>query len=1089
MARDTQLTDDLAALAEEERRRLGEPPSIERLLALRDGELAEEEAESLRERLAVDPESAAIYLALEGSAETEDSAETIAAEISDADIETAWQELSPRLDDRDAPAVRPMGEAYEVVPFPDRNWNRVLGVAAALALALGLVWWLAERRSPSLPKGEYHQVSITTEAFRDSSFKVPEGVAGVILQIDAVALDAPGDFVVELLDSSDQVVRRQRTTVEVGQREIELDVARGALEEGRSYRLAVRQAEASPTDIPLIDIVLKPVFEASPKAGGARVPSSRAPISCADFDGLIDAAIELRRAGERQAAEKRYDDLLAKADARGCRIQEARIWNAIATLAILEGRLVDGRDHLKRAKGLLSVSTAGSEEIAVFEEQASELMATIELSQGVAYSRLGWFDEARQAFHRTRTLYRRVGADSGRQAKLLFELARVYRLQGQAQEAREAIRQAQALGRETEGWKLEAALWQESARLEIDGERLSAAERALEEAVEAVERQGDDHARANVYVDVAELRARQGRWAESLRWLNRTLDLSAAAKTQDLNLEAHARHVQSVALQGLGDLDRAKHTADRGLALLEAVRDAWRDQGLQFFARRREHYRHRIDLAASIGDPEDAWKVFEAGRAQSLLESSGVRERRPESDLSSKAPDDMAQARLDVLAAVRQLDNWEPAAGKKARELHQARLQERRLALRALQDAEHRAMGLPPAPSEIDPDEARRWLDSDTLGLVFAAGVDRFHLLILDPRHELEILSLDDRRQIQDMAAGVLESLDPRTEREIREHLDSRVLELSRLLLAPLGERLDGFRRLAIVAEASLSTLPFEVLRHPETGRRLIESHDVAYLPSFSVLGALRRRAGACVPPRSELLAMGDPIFGSEDPRWPAGALDPRNPEEVMAHPSLQGSATEVARIARLYAGAEPITGKAATRERFLAEAPAHRVIHVASHAWSDARIPERSRIALSCVDSGDVVAETCDLYFVDVLNLELCGQTVVLSACKTAGGLAVEGEGILGLPWAFLRAGASTVVASLWQVGDEGTAELMSAFHPHLEDGLEPAMALRQAKRTLIDRGETPSTWAAFVLLGDGWINDSPSTFPARPGPIHRLD
>jgi CHAT domain-containing protein len=462
--------------------------------------------------------------------------------------------------------------------------------------------------------------------------------------------------------------------------------------------------------------------------------------------------------------------------------------------------------------------------------------------------------------------------------------------------------------------------------------------------------------------------------------------------------------------------------------------------------------------------------------------------RRPKGRPSQETLDKLARVRRDLLDAVRRLDRWDPSAGTNLRDLNEARLVEFRSALRLLQNAEDPGVDCPTKPSEVSVEEARGLLDSDTLGLVFASGADRFHVLVLAEDHQLEILSLDaDRRQIQTLVDEILEALDPRAVRENR--LESRVQQLSRILLAPLAEKLGASQRLAIVAEAPLDKLPFEILAHPETGRRLIESHELAYLPSFSVLRALRERGRACTPPESELLAMGDPLFGSEDRRWPGDVDDVREREDVLAFQRLESTATEVAGIARSYPGAEPITGKAATRERFLAEAPRHRVIHVASHAWTDARIPEQSKIAFSCVDPQNVAAETCDLYFQDVLALELCGQTVVLSACRTAGGLTVEGEGVLGLPWAFLRAGASTVVASLWQVKDKATADLMSSFHHHLVGGMDPAGALRQARLALIESGQPPSSWAPFVLLGDWRIADTPSTFSAPPGPIQRLD
>lgn len=1074
MARDTKWSDDLAALAEGERQSLGAPPSVEQLIALRDGELPVEQAEKIRDWLAVDSELAAVYLELKRGVDVERfTTGSPGEEISDPEVDDAWSELSSRLDQEPSIAVDPAYDADEVVPFR-RGWRGTFALAATLIFSVGLVWFLAQSRQPE-PKT--HDVRITNDLFRDTSLSVPADAVDISFQIELPALDDEGVFIVELLDSSGQVVRRERSTAEGGQPQIDFRVRSSTLEEGRGYRLVVRSVDAVLTDSPVIDVAFKPVFETTPRTGGMAAPDS-----CAEFDPLIKAAVELRRDGQWQAAETSYNHLLVRTRANGCAFREARVWNALATVAILEGRLIDGLRLLHRAEDRLSVSaSAGLEEVA--EEDERGLRANIELSRGVAYSNLGQLEEAEQKFQQTQAIYRQIDATSGHHASLQLQFARLYRFQGKYDQAREAVRQA--LARETDGWTRRASLWQESARIALKNGQLEAAESALHKAIAAVESQDGEVAKANVYVDLAELRARQDRWQESLQWVGKTLDLIEAAKRPDLNLEAFVRHVQSLALAGLGDLDGAQRASDHGLALLEAARGVWRDQGLQFFARRQELYRHRLGLAAAAGDRQAAWEVFEGSRAQSLLENESARLRRPESRPPQDVIDKIVQARRDLLDAVRQLDEWEPSQGDTAKELYQlyrARFLSRRNTLRELQDAEQQAAGLR-SPPEASLADAHGLLDSGTLGLIFTTSTDGLHILILSQQHSLEILSLDaNLQQIQKLVAGVLESLDPRAAKKLRAGLESRVQELSQILLFPLQEHLADFTRLAIVAGGSLERLPFEILRHPGTGHHLLESHEIAYLPSFSVLGALRQRAGRCSSPESELLVMGDPLFGSRDPRWPGDVADRRNSEDILAFQRLEGTATEVTRIAR-DAGTEPILGAAATRELFLNEAPRNQVVHVASHAWSDAHAPERSRILLSCVDPADNSAETCDLYFADVLTLELCGQTVVLSACKTAGGLAIEGEGILGLPWAFLRAGASTVVASLWQVADDATAELMSNFHRHLREGMGPAGALRLAKLASIGRGDHPSTWAAFVLLGD-WRSSS-STFSRRSGPI----
>jgi hypothetical protein len=187
MARKSTFAEDLALLAADERSRLGEPPTAEELIACRDGKLTEEAGERVRDRLAVDPELASIYLDL-----TSDPAALAADAPADADGADAWRRLSPRL------------ERAAVVPIRRRTAARVpLALAASLIMALG-VGWLLTRPEP-LPAGEYYPIEVTGAEYRGAAVTVPRDVAGVAFHVDASQLT--GRIVVELRDSSDVLVR------------------------------------------------------------------------------------------------------------------------------------------------------------------------------------------------------------------------------------------------------------------------------------------------------------------------------------------------------------------------------------------------------------------------------------------------------------------------------------------------------------------------------------------------------------------------------------------------------------------------------------------------------------------------------------------------------------------------------------------------------------------------------------------------------------------------------------------------------------------------------------------------------------------
>jgi len=147
-----------------------------------------------------------------------------------------------------------------------------------------------------------------------------------------------------------------------------------------------------------------------------------------------------------------------------------------------------------------------------------------------------------------------------------------------------------------------------------------------------------------------------------------------------------------------------------------------------------------------------------------------------------------------------------------------------------------------------------------------------------------------------------------------------------------------------------------------------------------------------------------------------------------------------------------------------------YRVVHFATHGLLDSERPELSGIVLSLVDQKGR-PQNGFLRLHEVYNLSLPADLVVLSACQTALGREIKGEGIVGLTRGFMYAGAGRVSASLWKVDDAGTAELMRRFYAHmLKENMPAAAALRAAQVEMAGRGlyRSPYFWAAFVIQGD---------------------
>jgi LPXTG-motif cell wall-anchored protein len=146
-----------------------------------------------------------------------------------------------------------------------------------------------------------------------------------------------------------------------------------------------------------------------------------------------------------------------------------------------------------------------------------------------------------------------------------------------------------------------------------------------------------------------------------------------------------------------------------------------------------------------------------------------------------------------------------------------------------------------------------------------------------------------------------------------------------------------------------------------------------------------------------------------------------------------------------------------------------HRIVHFATHGIVDYQHPQLSGLVLSLVDETGKPQDGF-LRMHDIYNLKLPVDLVVLSACNTALGKDVKGEGLIGLTRGFMYAGAGGVVASLWKVDDDATAELMTHFYEGMfKRGLTPAAALREAQLALRSqkRWQAPYFWAAFVIQG----------------------
>jgi hypothetical protein len=277
---------------------------------------------------------------------------------------------------------------------------------------------------------------------------------------------------------------------------------------------------------------------------------------------------------------------------------------------------------------------------------------------------------------------------------------------------------------------------------------------------------------------------------------------------------------------------------------------------------------------------------------------------------------------------------------------------------------------------------------------------------------------------------------------------------LGRLLLGEaVGELPPQVRRLVIVSDGELHRLPFEALRPARDQPRLAERFEIAVVPSATLW--LRLRTAPVAPAPETALVFADPEL----------ARDSEGGVPVSPLPWARREARAIART--LWLPTSQVREGSAASEDFLKQTPLGRyaVLHLALHARADETFPDRSAVFLAAGSS----AEDGWLQPREIAALDFGGRLVVLSACDSATGFVLSGEGPLSLARAFFAGGASGVVATRWPLRDDDAAFVMDRFYRALATGIGAAAALQRARQDAVTANRPAAVWAGLVLVGDG--------------------
>lgn len=568
----------------------------------------------------------------------------------------------------------------------------------------------------------------------------------------------------------------------------------------------------------------------------------------------------------------------------------------------------------------------------------------------------------------------------------------------------------------------------------------------------------------------------------------------------------------------LGNSEAALSFIERSLEIIENLRAGVEAPSLRtlYFAGVRRHYELCVDILMDLhrkqpgaGFSERALLMSEKSRSRSLIDL--VKE--SQTTLREGATAELLRNEREVSGLIQQMSAYQSdlsLSGRKdpteasevQRQMAQlnARYHEIQTQLRAQKIQK-------PALTDFelkDVEQVRRALPTDgTMLLEYALGNERSYLWAITS-DSFQSYELPKRKDIEDAAIevynlivarqGVESSSDyqAKVETADQQYAD-KATALSQMLLGPVVEQL-GNRRLLLVREGALQLAPFDALPVPnsqavgpsESSPYLFEKNEIVALPSMSTLLAMRATLNRRVSPSGLVAIIADPVFSPSDERVKAGSsttVDAAGSSESEQTAAQGSSSATLARLVYASEEADAILGIAPYGSTMVAKGfeasrqtatsgrlGEYQIVHFATHGFLDTKYPALSAIVLTSVDQNGA-HQNGVMPLNEIYNLDLAAELTVLSACQTALGTDIKGEGLIGLTHGFLSAGSKSVVASLWKVDDRATAALMSYFYnAMLQEKLPPSAALRVAKLKMKQdkQWSAPYYWAGFVFQGD---------------------
>jgi CHAT domain-containing protein len=820
------------------------------------------------------------------------------------------------------------------------------------------------------------------------------------------------------------------------------------------------------------------------------------------------------------SAVKKYEEVLPIWQALGERGREAFTLHRIGAVYDFVGDQQRALDFYSRARVLMHAEG----------EPGAQAYLLIDI--GWSYYQLGDNEKALELYKDALPLMRAAGEPSG-EALTLNRIGVVYTSLQENRKALEFHSRALPLMRSVSNRNGEAyTLAHIGSIYHYLGDERKALE-THQQALDLIKTTEDRSGTAYMLSNVASAYYYLGDMQKSVSYYRQALQLSQS--TGDRPGQAQLHYKTARILREGGNLIEARSQVEAALKIIESLRTSIGSQQLRvsYFSTVQQYYEFYVELLMSLhrqnpsgGFDAAALEASEHARARSLIEllieaHAHIRQGVDPALIEKEAYlQRQLNARAETERRLLSAGHKQEQAVEMAREINALITQYQevwdQIRTRSLRYA---ALAQPQSLSvrEIQ----QQVLDTNTLLLEYWLGKERSYLWAVG-QNSIASYELPKRADINAAVQHFYDLLTAarRKQDETDSQYRARVAkaesdypaaaaELSKILLVPASSQLEK-KRLLIVANGSLEYLPFAALASPTTleegslrarGKStapgfhmpLIFEHEIVNLPSASTLAVLRRELAHRLPATKAVAVLADPVFDRDDPRIKPGRNHEQQAvtgqsrrtelESAIRDVELRDSAGKLSRLPFSRDEAKAIFNlvpseqalKATDFQASLATATSgelskYRIVHFATHGLLNSQHPELSGIVLSLVDEkGEQQDGFLRLH--EIYNLNLPAELVVLSACRTGLGKQVKGEGLIGLTRGFMYAGAKLVMASLWNIDDSVTPELMKQFYEGMfTKGMPPAAALRAAQIHMWQtrHRKSPYYWAAFVLQGD---------------------